>query len=105
VSPINRTRIQAVTAASTGPGVVPRKVTQLTWSTERSSAEAPTLPQIEINGAHLHAEAFGDPTAPTVVVGPPSPWPPCARRPARRPEPRRPLDRALSSLDGLLLGS
>jgi proline iminopeptidase len=27
-----------------------------------------TLPHIEINGARLHAEAFGDPTAPTVVV-------------------------------------
>lgn len=34
----------------------------------KTVTEDPTLPQIEINGAHLHAEAFGDPTAPTVVV-------------------------------------
>jgi len=27
-----------------------------------------TLPAIEINGAHLHAQAFGDPRAPTVMV-------------------------------------
>jgi proline iminopeptidase len=34
----------------------------------KTVTEDPTLPQIEINGAHLHAETFGDPTAPTVVV-------------------------------------
>jgi proline iminopeptidase len=30
--------------------------------------EDPTLPQIEVNGTHLHAEAFGPTTAPTVMV-------------------------------------
>src|SRR5690349_8356859 len=34
----------------------------------RTVTEDPTLPQIAVNGTHLHAEAFGDPTAPTVVV-------------------------------------
>src|SRR5262245_60802661 len=34
----------------------------------RTVTEDPTLSQIEINGAHLHAEAFGDPNAPTVIV-------------------------------------
>jgi proline iminopeptidase len=34
----------------------------------RTVTEDPTLPQIEVNGTHLHAEAFGDPTAPTVMV-------------------------------------
>ncbi|HVZ70896.1 MAG TPA: alpha/beta hydrolase [Polyangia bacterium] len=34
----------------------------------KTVTEDPTLPQIEINGAHLHAETFGDATAPTVVV-------------------------------------
>jgi proline iminopeptidase len=34
----------------------------------KTVTEDPTLPQIEIAGTHLHAEAFGDPTAPTVVV-------------------------------------
>ena len=34
----------------------------------KTVTEDPTLPQIEINGAHLHAEAYGDATAPTVVV-------------------------------------
>src|ERR1022692_3098914 len=34
----------------------------------RTVTEDPTLPQIQVNGAHLHAEAFGDPTAPTVIA-------------------------------------
>ncbi len=34
----------------------------------RTVTEDPTLPQIQINGTHLHAEAFGDAAAPTVVV-------------------------------------
>jgi proline iminopeptidase len=34
----------------------------------RTVAEDPTLPQIEVAGTRLHAEAFGDPTAPTVIV-------------------------------------
>lgn len=28
----------------------------------------PTLPQVEIDGVRFHAESFGDPTAPTVIV-------------------------------------
>jgi proline iminopeptidase len=51
----------ALAAGCLNPGdagnLVPKTVT-----------EDPTLPQIMINGAHLHAESFGDPTAPTVVV-------------------------------------
>src|SRR3954465_10264209 len=34
----------------------------------RTVVEDPTLPQIQINGTRLHAESFGDPTAPTVMV-------------------------------------
>jgi proline iminopeptidase len=34
----------------------------------RTVTEDPTLPQIEVNGTHLHAEAFGDPAAPTVIA-------------------------------------
>ena len=34
----------------------------------RTVTEDPTLPQIPINGTRLHAEAFGDPAAPTVIA-------------------------------------
>lgn len=34
----------------------------------RTVTEDPTLPQIEVNGTHLHAEAFGDASAPTVIA-------------------------------------
>lgn len=34
----------------------------------RTVDEDPTLPRIEVQGALLHAEAFGDPAAPTVMV-------------------------------------
>jgi proline iminopeptidase len=34
----------------------------------KTVVEDPTLPRIEVAGALLHAEAFGDPAAPTVVV-------------------------------------
>jgi proline iminopeptidase len=34
----------------------------------RTVTEDPTLPQIQINGTRLHAEAFGDPAAPTVIA-------------------------------------
>ena len=34
----------------------------------KTVTEDPALPQIEIAGTHLHAEAFGDPAAPTVMV-------------------------------------
>jgi proline iminopeptidase len=34
----------------------------------RTVVEDPTLPRIEVAGTLLHAEAFGDPTAPTVMV-------------------------------------
>jgi proline iminopeptidase len=63
---ISRTFL-ALTAAALGaagcldPGesgnLVPRTVT-----------EDPSLPQIAVNGTHLHAEAFGDATRPTVIA-------------------------------------
>src|SRR5262245_42590754 len=34
----------------------------------RTVIEDPSLPQIQVNGTHLHAEAFGDPAAPTVIA-------------------------------------
>jgi proline iminopeptidase len=34
----------------------------------RTVVEDPSLPQIQVNGTHLHAEAFGDPTAPTIIA-------------------------------------
>jgi proline iminopeptidase len=34
----------------------------------RTVTEDPTLPQIQVNGTHLHAEVFGPQTAPTVMV-------------------------------------
>ena len=34
----------------------------------KTVTEDPTLPQIEVAGTHLHAESFGDETAPTVVA-------------------------------------
>ncbi|HVY41013.1 MAG TPA: alpha/beta fold hydrolase [Polyangia bacterium] len=34
----------------------------------RTVIEDPTLPQIQVNGTHLHAEAFGDSAAPTVIA-------------------------------------
>jgi proline iminopeptidase len=34
----------------------------------RTVVEDPTLPQIQVNGTHLHAEAFGDASAPTVIA-------------------------------------
>jgi proline iminopeptidase len=55
------TLVLALGAGCLDPGapgnLVPRTVT-----------EDPTLPQIQINGTRLHAEAFGDPSAPTVVA-------------------------------------
>ncbi|HVU49751.1 MAG TPA: alpha/beta hydrolase [Polyangia bacterium] len=34
----------------------------------RTVAEDPTLPQVELNGTRLHAEAFGNPAAPTIIA-------------------------------------
>jgi proline iminopeptidase len=34
----------------------------------RTVMEDPTLPQIQVNGTHLHAESFGDPAAPTIIA-------------------------------------
>ena len=34
----------------------------------KTVTEDSTLPQIQVNGTHLHAEAFGDPAAPTVIA-------------------------------------
>src|SRR5262249_53852592 len=34
----------------------------------RTVTEDPSLPAIEVNGTHLHAEAFGDPAAPILMV-------------------------------------
>jgi proline iminopeptidase len=34
----------------------------------RTVTEDATLPQIQVNGTHLHAQSFGDPTAPTIVA-------------------------------------
>ena len=34
----------------------------------RTVMEDSTLPQIQVNGTHLHAEAFGNPAAPTIIA-------------------------------------
>jgi proline iminopeptidase len=34
----------------------------------RTVMEDPALPQIQLNGTHLHAESFGDPAAPTIIA-------------------------------------
>jgi proline iminopeptidase len=34
----------------------------------RTVMEDPTLPQIQLNGTHLHAETFGNPAAPTIIA-------------------------------------
>lgn len=37
-------------------------------SVPKTVAEDPSLPRVEVNGAVFHAEAFGDPSRPTVIV-------------------------------------